>query len=760
MRCSLLARQQGQNAPSGIAQLRKSSEQAQKSNSDDHMNLDEFLVPSSIGSPAGISSPTASSVPEETFSSTTSTASAIPIKQTQRSYAEELQLSRASAPSAATAEQIRNASAEFGYVPRHVRKTSVDERRPPKRRADASPQVPPVTNSKLLPQEAISDVPLQQYSLNSANQPTTLAPQAQHQPIPFNLDTFNIDGDPILNSAGPMQQHFTFSPVGSPMIGGPSYNQIYSSHSSMAPPQTNNTLHSPQASSYPSTVSTPQPIPDDQTALFGASQLGTYGSRPLYLQQQSSQNSAQQQFHFNSNADQVFSSLSSSASAVPFAQTPFQVPGTLDPSQVIPPNFHHPMAMQLPRHDNLFTFGGDEDDEDDDAMQFQDQNGIMQSFSIDESMDMYNGYQWDNSNQYNPNAARFPADARRGMITNNADVVAGAHNWDASTLNRAYGSAASVSEMRNRGGDPRTRKMPRTISTPNTAGMAHGMFSFQSQSSPSSPPESGFSSTTPSRPGSPKQSGETSGVPTTCTNCFTQTTPLWRRNPEGHPLCNACGLFLKLHGVVRPLSLKTDVIKKRNRGSGNTAPVGTARSKKAASRKNSTAQPSTLASTSSRGPNVDSESPKSVTGSAGNSATTPTSATGDKPYKTVVAIAPGPPKPNTMPVASAPTRPVAPRRARRTSKVSIAAPGDTEMPDAGDASTKTATQSRPINATASQPKSAITPSSLPSQTNTATQGRMAPPARSASDQNQSGRPGVSPETLRGPQEFEWLTMSL
>jgi GATA-binding protein len=53
---------------------------------------------------------------------------------------------------------------------------------------------------------------------------------------------------------------------------------------------------------------------------------------------------------------------------------------------------------------------------------------------------------------------------------------------------------------------------------------------------------------------------------TRCTNCNTQTTPLWRRNPEGQPLCNACGLFLKLHGVVRPLSLKTDVIKKRQRG--------------------------------------------------------------------------------------------------------------------------------------------------------------------------------------------------
>ncbi|KAK6455266.1 activator of transcription of nitrogen-regulated genes [Scheffersomyces xylosifermentans] len=54
-----------------------------------------------------------------------------------------------------------------------------------------------------------------------------------------------------------------------------------------------------------------------------------------------------------------------------------------------------------------------------------------------------------------------------------------------------------------------------------------------------------------------------SGV--SCTNCHTKTTPLWRRNPQGQPLCNACGLFLKLHGVVRPLSLKTDVIKKRQR---------------------------------------------------------------------------------------------------------------------------------------------------------------------------------------------------
>ena len=50
-----------------------------------------------------------------------------------------------------------------------------------------------------------------------------------------------------------------------------------------------------------------------------------------------------------------------------------------------------------------------------------------------------------------------------------------------------------------------------------------------------------------------------------CQNCTTSTTPLWRRDEVGSVLCNACGLFLKLHGTPRPISLKTDVIKSRNR---------------------------------------------------------------------------------------------------------------------------------------------------------------------------------------------------
>lgn len=36
---------------------------------------------------------------------------------------------------------------------------------------------------------------------------------------------------------------------------------------------------------------------------------------------------------------------------------------------------------------------------------------------------------------------------------------------------------------------------------------------------------------------------------TLCANCHTSTTTLWRRNANGEPVCNACGLYFKLHNV-------------------------------------------------------------------------------------------------------------------------------------------------------------------------------------------------------------------
>ncbi|CAO3636391.1 unnamed protein product [Cunninghamella blakesleeana] len=62
-----------------------------------------------------------------------------------------------------------------------------------------------------------------------------------------------------------------------------------------------------------------------------------------------------------------------------------------------------------------------------------------------------------------------------------------------------------------------------------------------------------------------KETKDEDAIQLVCSNCSTTTTPLWRRNDEGSPLCNACGLYLKLHHEKRPLSMKTDVIKKRQR---------------------------------------------------------------------------------------------------------------------------------------------------------------------------------------------------
>ncbi|CAH1265250.1 GATA2 [Branchiostoma lanceolatum] len=52
---------------------------------------------------------------------------------------------------------------------------------------------------------------------------------------------------------------------------------------------------------------------------------------------------------------------------------------------------------------------------------------------------------------------------------------------------------------------------------------------------------------------------------TQCANCKTTTTTLWRRNQNGDPVCNACGLYYKLHAVNRPLTMKKDGIQTRNR---------------------------------------------------------------------------------------------------------------------------------------------------------------------------------------------------
>ncbi|KAF8868440.1 hypothetical protein CPB84DRAFT_1632859, partial [Gymnopilus junonius] len=50
-----------------------------------------------------------------------------------------------------------------------------------------------------------------------------------------------------------------------------------------------------------------------------------------------------------------------------------------------------------------------------------------------------------------------------------------------------------------------------------------------------------------------------------CYNCHTTATPLWRKDDKGKTICNVCGLYYKLHGSARPISMKPNVICKGSR---------------------------------------------------------------------------------------------------------------------------------------------------------------------------------------------------
>lgn len=795
-----------QNAPSGIAQLRKSSEQMaqQHSNNPDAMNIDDFIFSENAATPAGISLSPQPSTKTAEFQKPTG----IPIKSHKdqaHAHAEQTQNQQQFVPQSVP-EHHQNP--EFNYIKRHQRKTSIDERRTRKRPADFSPHVLAVNSNTSNAHELEPDVDLNDYSLDTSGQ-VNMQQHSNQQGVPFNIDTF-MDNDPIINSAGPFQQNY-FSPGTSPMVSNGPFSNAYQGNSVPSSSLNNTDLYSPPGSAYQSTVSTPHPLPDNDGFYFGSQDMRnnrSQGFRP------NMGNQIGQQFIYNNGQNNsnggnaMFSASTGSESASAYSTAPNSF-GHIDPSQVFQANNGITSPGVSMSNENMFSFGADSDDEDNNA--FADRNlSINDDFgSVDESHSMG----WDASlpGQFSTQAARFPGGPPRKQVMIGGATTDYVDNgdWEGNGLERSQSQSF-------RGGSSHQQKIPRNASTPHMT--QQNGFEHLAQSLPNSPrggpgTMSGFSSVAPSRPSSPSMSKQNSSTnlqgagngdgngPTTCTNCFTQTTPLWRRNPEGQPLCNACGLFLKLHGVVRPLSLKTDVIKKRNRGSGANVPVGgtSTRSKKnasaAASRKNSSLSIAANAAKEVKANNIssssnntvnnnnqqaatppsavrassinDGESPASAGGASGGGQTagsTPNShfgsnasSTGVMGGKGVVPIAAAPPKTAPGPGASAISRNgTTSKRQRRHSKT-----GNAEVPSSMELDSPTTSTGSPGEAQRlSTTQMPIMPGGMMPGSFHMGQQR---PMMGGTNMVQMGgqqKPMMGPSGTTGPQEWEWLTMSL
>ncbi|KAK4154837.1 hypothetical protein C8A00DRAFT_14067 [Chaetomidium leptoderma] len=778
--------------PSGIAQLRKSSEDAPLQS--DPMNLDDFINnDDGVGTPAGLAltlTPETMRLPEERSAHTAhTTTTAIPIKSRKEPSQQHL------APQSVPVAAHQRVQDEFGYLPRHPRKTSIDEtgQRTRKRPANFSPHVPAV-NSGFATNGLDDDSELHEYSLDHLHQAAAMTQPPNHAGVPFPLDPFRLENGPIMTSAGSFQQNFSFSPATSPMVANDPFGAVY--HGSMSSSSLGPDFFSP-ASAYQSAASTPHPLGDGDGFYFGSMDMRhprqqAYGTAHPGM----GGNALGHQFPYGANGNLMFPVTSTGSE--PAATFPVSSSfGHVDPTRVF--QQEHPARSPVVGlgQDNMFSFGADSDDEDGGA--FADRNiPIPQNFSsqgMEDSAFDSSSLQWDPSlpGNFSMQAARYPAGPPRKQVTiggTTTDYVESSGDWEEGGLNRSQSQSFRAT-------NGRVGKVPRTASMSGLASRGNP-FDRLAQSTPNSPPAesnptSGFSSAATSRPSSPhpaSRHGSTTNLqsaggsqaegstntntntPTTCTNCFTQTTPLWRRNPEGQPLCNACGLFLKLHGVVRPLSLKTDVIKKRNRGSGSSLPVGgtSTRSRKNASssggitKKGSTLSVSSIAHPppvqantppaavqNRAGSANDSESPAGGSASAGNTPTSHHGSTGSSSGvvggKGVIPIAAAPPKSAPGPGAASVPRAaaVSSKRQRRHSKSVIEQSLNSMDIDSPESSTGSNEAARPLGSS-----SALA--------------AMQPSTSSLSLINGFGamqRPLAGPGSQRaGPQEWEWLTMSL
>jgi GATA-binding protein len=427
------------NAPSGIAQLRKTSEH-NGMNSVDAMNIDDFIFSDNSMMTDTMSPQPISKMIGKSMNG------AIPIKS--RKEQQQQQHTGLFVPQSVPVSQQHQASRdEFNYVNRHHRKTSIDERLARKRPANFSPYVNAVNSAAPNANNDLDmDADLQDYSLDNTHQ-MGMAPQSQHiiqqqqqQPqqvpnhpgVPFAIDTF-MDNDPIINSAGPYQQNFSFSPSTSPMVTHGSYSNMFNGASLPGPAMNPPDLYSPAGSAYQSGVSTPHPMPDNDLFYFAPKDTRQQRRPQGFPQGPAGMgNQFGQQFMYNGgtpngnmmNGGSNNGGTTNGNTFSPATSGPEQVSsftngrtafGHVDPTQVFQSD--HPVASPGVgiQSDSMFSFGADSDDED--GGNFVDR-GMGMRGDFTSAVDEAGALGWDASlpGQFSTQAARFPGGPTRKQV--------------------------------------------------------------------------------------------------------------------------------------------------------------------------------------------------------------------------------------------------------------------------------------------------------------------------------------------------------
>ncbi|KAF9967188.1 hypothetical protein BGZ70_010467 [Mortierella alpina] len=118
------------------------------------------------------------------------------------------------------------------------------------------------------------------------------------------------------------------------------------------------------------------------------------------------------------------------------------------------------------------------------------------------------------------------------------------------------------------------RERPVSPGSPSTVASGDGPFSISAGESGSKSPSPRLGPQQPDAAESPRSVKSPGGgikkelkvgvTATTCANCGTTSTPLWRRASDGQTICNACGLYFKARNLTRPPWLKRNMVLKKD----------------------------------------------------------------------------------------------------------------------------------------------------------------------------------------------------